>query len=323
MSLSVLVSVQWLTQSSGAGKTQFLLCLLLTAQLPTPHGLARSAIYISTEAPLPTPRLKQILSTHPVFQAHEAAPSLSKILGIQTPDLESQEHIIAYQLPIAVARHNVGLVVIDSIAANYRAERSGQHAPAALAERSGQLSRLGSQLQGLARRFNCAIVVSNQVADRFAPVPCASALSAANANPATSSPRLPSSPPPQQQASSFNPLIFDHQLRFFSGWGSDPQSTPYDLKSPALGLAWANQLACRLVLVKTASHEGGSRRPPSKGVSKQERADWAPRHWRRWLNVAFAAWTDTTEGADEGVEFEIWAGGIRSMSATTTQYIKP
>ena len=52
---------------SGAGKTQLLLSLLLSAQLPPPHGLSRPTLYISTESPLPTLRLNQLLRTHPLL----------------------------------------------------------------------------------------------------------------------------------------------------------------------------------------------------------------------------------------------------------------
>lgn len=313
-SLQFLLSRIFLSRISGAGKTQFLLGLLLSSQLPAPHGLARSAIYISTEAPLPTSRLQQILAANPILQSHQAPPTLSQILSIQTPDLESQEHIITYQLPVAIARHDVGLVVIDSIAANYRAERSGSHEPAALAERSGQLSSLGSQLRELARRFDCAIVVSNQVADRFVAIPPTLSSAAANSKAATSSPYQPSSSLPQQQVHGFNPMTLDHQIRFFSGWGSDPTSSCHNLKSPSLGLVWANQIACRLVLIKEASRVEESRGRLSQASYEDERADWTPIHWKRWLRIAFAAWTDSTEGLDQGVEFEIWAGGLRNLT---------
>merc|ERR1712137_1279713 len=105
----------------GAGKTQLLLTLLLASQLPPPQGLAKSAVYISTEAILSTNRLAQLLASHPALTSLPAAqkPSLSRILSIQTPDLESQEHILRYQLPVAIQKHHV---VLDSVAANYRAE---------------------------------------------------------------------------------------------------------------------------------------------------------------------------------------------------------
>ncbi|KAL8677062.1 MAG: hypothetical protein Q9224_007226, partial [Gallowayella concinna] len=166
-----------ITGESGAGKTQFLLSLLLTTQLPPPHGLSRPAVYISTEHPLPTTRLTQLLDTHPHFSSlpPQKRPSLTRIFSIQTPDLESQDHILTYQLPVLLARHNIALIVIDSIAANYRAERSSAStAGAALGLRSTQLVQLGHQLRSLAREYDCAVVVSNQVADRFTPIPTSS-----------------------------------------------------------------------------------------------------------------------------------------------------
>ncbi|KAL9012621.1 MAG: hypothetical protein Q9180_009085, partial [Flavoplaca navasiana] len=158
---------------SGAGKTQFLLSLLLTAQLPPPAGLSRPAVYISTEHALPTSRLAQLLRDNPHLASLPASskPTLNRIFSIQTPDLESQDHILTYQLPILLARNKIGLIIIDSIAANYRAERSSSSTSgAALGLRSTQLIQLGHQLRSLAREHNCAIVVSNQVADRFAPI---------------------------------------------------------------------------------------------------------------------------------------------------------
>jgi hypothetical protein len=111
-----------LTATSGAGKTQFLLGLLLATQLPPPHGLSRSALYISTESAIPTTRLSQMLSTHSILVSASPKPSLDRVISIVTPDLESQDHILRYQLPVAIRRHNIGLVVLDSVAANYRAE---------------------------------------------------------------------------------------------------------------------------------------------------------------------------------------------------------
>jgi DNA repair protein RAD57 len=127
---------------SGAGKTQFLLSLLLGAQLPAPHGVSRSAIYISTESSLPTTRLAQMLRDNSQLQGEEGVPkpSLDRIVGIMTPDLESQDHILRFQLPVAIQRFNVGLVVIDSITANFRAEfdREGPNGtPAQIGKKNG------------------------------------------------------------------------------------------------------------------------------------------------------------------------------------------
>ncbi|KAI0974912.1 DNA repair protein RAD57 [Xylaria arbuscula] len=166
-----------ITGESGAGKTQFLLTLLLSVQLPPPHGLGRPALYISTEAALSTKRLSQILAQNPFFRTLDAEttrPSLDRVISTVTPDLESQDHILTYQVPVEVARRNIGLVVLDSVAANYRAEfergggGSGGGGGSNMAARSAELVRLGHLLRELARKHDLAVVVANQVADRFA-----------------------------------------------------------------------------------------------------------------------------------------------------------
>jgi DNA repair protein RAD57 len=164
-----------ITGESGAGKTQFLLTLLLAVQLPPPHGLGRPALYISTESALSTKRLSQILAQNLFFRSLDDAtkiPSLDRVISTVTPDLESQDHILTYQVPVEVARRNIGLIVLDSVAANYRAEfergGSGSNSGGSnMAARSAELVRLGHLLRELARKHNLAVVVANQVADRF------------------------------------------------------------------------------------------------------------------------------------------------------------
>ncbi|KAI0900489.1 DNA repair protein RAD57 [Annulohypoxylon nitens] len=160
-----------ITGESGAGKTQFLLTLLLAVQLPPPHGLGRPALYISTEAPLSTRRLSQLLSHNPFFQSlpPSSQPTLDNIIGTVTPDLESQEHILTFQVPVEVSRRNIGLLILDSVAANFRAEydRGATSSGTNLAARSAALVNLGHLLHELARKHSLAVVVANQVADRF------------------------------------------------------------------------------------------------------------------------------------------------------------
>lgn len=306
--------------SSGAGKTQFLLSLLLSAQLPPPHGLGRPTLYISTEHALPTNRLSQILRNKPVLSKMPEAASLSKILTLQTPDLESQEHILTYQLPIALVRHRIGLCIIDSIAANYREE---DHSSAsALAHRSTQLVRLGALLRSLARIHNCAFVVSNQVGDRFPPT------QVSNHN--LSAQTLPSGAQQTMSAYERSLLTLDHQQRFFTGWGAHPSSSSSNLKTPSLGLVWANQITCRIALIKEpqygaprkrgAAHERsaageevqlGTENKEEEGEGQS--VEWSPIHWRRWMRVVYAPWVRATGESERGVEFELWAGGIREL----------
>ncbi|KAI9813976.1 MAG: hypothetical protein M1827_003440 [Pycnora praestabilis] len=338
-----------ITGESGAGKTQFLLSLLLSTQLPPSHGgLSKQSLYISTEAALPTPRLHQLLSAHPTFSALSQAqkPSLDHVLSIQTPDLESQDHILRYQLPVAIRRHNIGLVVLDSVAANYRAEFDRPDAAgggAAMAQRSAELMRLGQLLRDLARREDTAIVVANQVADRFVPLPFrppsrpvshgtpSSPLlpRTAMALPGTSSPSVASltssgsvahelglGAPAQGTSVLAGPMMLDHQQRWFTGWGDVPPSLHthlprQNLKTPSLGLVWTNQIACRIVLIKEPVYGSNVRRIGSKDIEDKGEAELL--RWRRWMRVVFAPWVEGgTIG--KGVEFEIVSVGVRGLS---------
>ncbi|KAF2397049.1 P-loop containing nucleoside triphosphate hydrolase protein [Trichodelitschia bisporula] len=200
-----------------------------------------ASIYISTEAPLSTPRLAQILTHNTALRTLPSAhcPSLTNILAIQTPDLESQDHILYYQLPVAIERHSARLVVIDSIAANYRAEIGTRVAggPHPLALRRAHLQRTGAHLRSLALKYNIAIVVANQVADRF---------------------EAELSPRSGGDGITPDPLALDHQQRWFTGWGDGP--TRGQPKTPSLGLVWANQIAARIALVREEEGEGERRR---------------------------------------------------------------
>ncbi|CAK7223772.1 DNA repair protein rhp57 [Sporothrix curviconia] len=182
---------------SGVGKTQLLLSLLLAVQLPPPRGLGRKALYIASEAPLATSRLTQIMASHPDHELLQQHCSLQSIATINTPDLEAQEHILTHQLPVQLSKAeqyggpggSFGLVVLDSVAANFRpffgggsmgdktggpGEKGGGDRVTAsggrntsLAARSLELTRLGMLLRTLAQKHNLAVVVANQVADRF------------------------------------------------------------------------------------------------------------------------------------------------------------
>ena len=308
---------QRLTFTSGAGKTQLLLTLLLSAQLPQPNGLSRPTLYISTEHSLPTNRLAQLLENHPELSSHPSPPSLARILTLNTPDLESQDHILTYQLPVALSRHNVGLVIIDSIAANYRAERSSVNTPSALATRSAQLVRLGALLRSLCRDHNCAVIVANQVADRFAPISIISRPSGS-----VSAGNVVSSSPASTAASATptpSVLVLDHQQRFFTGWGAEPFTSPHSLKTPSLGLVWANVIACRIALVKGIDNGCRQVREGEGAVVGIGDAEWNSRSWRRWMRIVFAPWVKGTGETDQGVEFEVWSGGVRAVSRAVVQ----
>lgn len=211
----------------------------------------------------------------------------------------------------------MGLVILDSVAANYRAERSSANTPSALATRSAQLVRLGALLRSLSREHDCAVVVANQVADRFAPISTTS-----RASVSVSAGNIFSSSP-ASTATSFAPapsvLGLDHQQRFFTGWGAEPSSQSHNLKTPSLGLVWANQITCRIALVKERDYGSAGFRVGEVAVEGIEGVEWNSRRWKRWLRVVFAPWVKGTEETEKGVEFEVWSAGVRAINEAAGQ----
>lgn len=328
--------LQLLTATSGAGKTQLLLTLLLASQLPPPHGLSKSAIYISTEAPLATTRLTQLLATHPSLAslAPKEKPSLSRILSIQCQDLESQEHILRYQLPVAIEKHSVGLVILDSVAANYRAEfekKGDRNGLASLAQRSGQLVQLGALLRGIACTHGVAVVVANQVADRFTRPPSSAPSRQPSGNsqvsdsgntphqtapgPSNQPTTNPPSPKDEHITISPDPLALDHQQNWFTGWGDKRNENPHTMKTPALGLVWTNQLSARIALTKKHVYSRGPLVITVNGEDQWNDGEVQVTKTRRWLKVVFSSWAPPTEG--RGIEYAVATCGIRHIEKDT------
>lgn len=164
--------------------------------------------------------------------------------------------------------------------------------------RAGELVNLGRILRDLAVKEDLAVVVANQVLDRFEEEgddfyvdqfthlppdhknPSSPSLAlderagitpnASQARPALSQPANPLTPvvpkePPSSAPSALtfskpNLLSLNHQQRFFTGWGDRPPDTALrtediigGLKTPALGLLWTSQIACRIVLKKRSA----------------------------------------------------------------------
>jgi DNA repair protein RAD57 len=252
--------------------------------------------------------------------------------------LESQEHILRYQLPVAIKKHGVGLVILDSVAANYRAEfekQGARNGAASMAKRGTQLVQLGALLRELACTEGITVVVANQVADRFAKAPSAASSNTASRTTSTNSQgnvRTPSNnsqgndlehiaqPPSQLEDGlllSADPLSLDHQQRWFTGWGDSQYEQLHVQKTPSLGLVWTNQLSCRIALKKQPVF---SSRPLIHTVNGQDQWNEEETHiskWRRWFKVVFAPWAPPSEG--RGVEFEIQKSGIKHVPKKETK----
>ena len=240
-----------------------------------------------------------MLNNNARFQSLEIAerPSLDRVLSIPVNDMEAQDHIIEFQLPLIIKKHVVGLVVLDSVAANYRAEYETKSRNG-LANRAWDLGNLGRILRTLAVNEDVAVVVINQVSDRF-DEPSLRIMNQGR----LSSPVFSSSPlsQPQQSAEQdvghsdkhqSGSLTLDHQQRFFTGWSG------VAAKTPALGLSWANQISMRIVLKMWQVQSSSSANIWSNTVK------------RRALEVVFSAWAPPT---GQPIEYEITSEGVTSI----------
>ena len=79
-------------------------------------------------------------------------------------DLETQHHILSYQLPALIALHNVRTVLIDSIAAYFRGEENNTGV-AAVTARGKELYDIVRGLKEVAAKYGVAVICLNQVSD--------------------------------------------------------------------------------------------------------------------------------------------------------------
>ena len=201
-----------------------------------------------------------------------------------------------------------------------------------MAQRSSELVKLGQLLRDLAREQNIAIVVANQVTDRFSSVGGGSSpilnratqsspLARRSGGGAMPSSFLAPSAPGSGNAggemgtvfkSTMDPMSLDQQQRWFTGWGDDPRPsyvTIKNLKTPALGLIWTTQIACRIALIKRPVYG-----PGLVADEENERGEPVLRKWRRWMKVVFAPHVAPSgPGLQGAVEFEIKGEGMRAV----------
>lgn len=194
---------------SATGKSNFLIQLCIMVQLPLElNGLGKLAIHISTESGLETRRMQTMLDR--VYDEYgEDWPNLQhrvngeNVLCLKTKDQEDLEHVLMYQVPVAVKRYNVGLIVIDSIASHYRSEFSKTQNR----ERVNSYMKITRNLRSLAVGYNIAVVVANQVTDR-----------------------QPAQYPIDQELY-MDELYFEQQYQWFNGWCSTESTKATDTTS--------------------------------------------------------------------------------------------
>ncbi|CUS10002.1 unnamed protein product [Tuber aestivum] len=153
------------------------------------------------------------------------------------------------------------------------ASNAGARHGSQMARRGKDMVKLAATLRHLAITHNLAVVVSNQVSDKFTP----------SANARTP---LPSSSVRDEDDDDDDVMSLDFQSRWFTGCDEGLEGGG---KVPALGLVWANLLATRVVIRKSEDSETGER--------------------RRGLRVVYS----NRVLAGEEVGIEVFEGGVRSI----------
>jgi DNA repair protein RAD57 len=158
---------------SGCGKTQ--LALYLTAcTLAT--GCC-GAVYVSTESLFPIDRFVQLLDRYfPPYGPQSRQQMLDNLHLEHAYDLDVQWHVLRYQLPRLLqlcaerrngaGQHPIRLLVIDSIAANYRyglEDGDDDEGDGDDQENDGKLLLLGNKISTAARRKKAAYRRNHQL----------------------------------------------------------------------------------------------------------------------------------------------------------------
>ncbi|KAG7817346.1 hypothetical protein KL928_004081 [Ogataea angusta] len=164
---------------SATGKSNFLMTLSMTSQLPFEFGgLGPSlfeqtrkpvqTMYIPTESALSTRRLSQISSHYKELlrangiQDSAVFPQMENVItpSVAISDLERQDRCIFYQLPLLLQRNkNVKVVILDSVTHHIRAELP-------ISQRRSYIIKLGRFLRKLCNEYNVTVVVANQMTDK-------------------------------------------------------------------------------------------------------------------------------------------------------------
>jgi len=140
----------------GSGKSQLCHQMCVNVQLPVERGgLNGGALYIDTENTFRTERIVQ-MSKHLGMNPEDI---VKNIVFAEAYTSDHQMFLLENADKI-VKENNIRLIVVDSLTAHFRSEYLGREM---LAERQQKLNKHMHRLIRLARAFNAAAVVTNQV----------------------------------------------------------------------------------------------------------------------------------------------------------------
>jgi DNA repair protein RadA len=140
----------------GSGKTQVVLQLATTVQLPEEEGgLDADAIFIDTENTFRPERIRGMAEGLGL----DPEEALERIHVARAYNSHHQMLLMDKAQELA-QEHDIGLLVVDSLTAHYRAEYVGR---GNLAERQQKLNKFMHSILRFADLNNCVVAVTNQV----------------------------------------------------------------------------------------------------------------------------------------------------------------
>ena len=140
----------------GSGKSQIAHQLCVNVQLPVEEGgLDGGALYIDTENTFRVERISQ-MARHMGLDPEDV---LKHIILAEAYTSDHQIFLLENADKV-IKENNIRLIVIDSLTSHFRSEYIGRES---LAERQQKLNQHMHKLIRLARAFNAAAVVTNQV----------------------------------------------------------------------------------------------------------------------------------------------------------------
>lgn len=143
-----------------SGKTALAHTISVTIQLPQSHGgLNGSVAYIDTENTFSKDKIKRIGKRFGL----DPAKTLSRIFHARIYSSDHQDQMILKAESLCKEK-NVRLVVLDSLMALLRNEFIGI---GMLAKRQGVLNNMIHALSRIAETYNCAVLLTNQVATKM------------------------------------------------------------------------------------------------------------------------------------------------------------
>ncbi|XP_037949287.1 DNA repair protein XRCC3-like [Teleopsis dalmanni] len=142
---------------AGVGKTQLLLQLSIMVQIPPAMGgLGKGVAFICTEDLFPSKRMFELAKS---FQQRYPNLSINYLGNIHVECVFESEDLlkcVSERLNTLLATRDIGLIVIDSVAAIYRLQDD-------YVTRANEMRKLANALLGYADKYHCAIICVNQV----------------------------------------------------------------------------------------------------------------------------------------------------------------